>query len=74
MIKGFYGLGTPCKVCTYTTRNGSTWYCVKGSKNINKTYEPLEDGVDVETINDVDTYTSDKPINTDKQLEKFIND
>jgi len=72
-ISGFYGSGnTPCTVLVYTPWAGSSWYCVEGSKNVNLTSEYLENGVNVEGIEDYDTYTSSEGIETLDQLESFI--
>ena len=74
-VSGFYGGSkTPCKVFVaycYCS-SGLTWYVVKGSVNVNATYDDIENGVNVETLSDVDTFTNDKPINTEKQLIKAL--
>lgn len=52
------------------------WYVIKGSKNVNKTYDDINDGVDVELLTDVDCFTCSKPlgINSLEELKAFIND
>lgn len=61
-LNGFYGWdhltqkGHPCEVFTYAT-NGGHWYAVAGSDNANFTYDALFDGVDVEQLEDSDTFT-----------------
>lgn len=72
-IPGTYGNAqTPCNVITCQNRNGSTWYAVEGSRNVNLSPHPLEPGIDVETIPDIDTATSAEPIETEQQLADFI--
>ena len=48
------------------------WYVVKGGTIVNKTIFEIEEGCDVEELEDVDCMTSMKPINTLKQFEKFL--
>lgn len=68
-IKGTYGVGTPCTIFVY-----GRWYCIEGSKNINKTNEELNNGVDVEVLGDVDTLTSSEPIETLEELKKAVDE
>lgn len=69
-INGTYGSGlTPCTVYVLEKPNGLKWYCVEDSVNVNATYGDLEDGVDVETVSDVDTFTASNPIEDLDQLE-----
>ena len=63
--KGFYGSqNTPCTIFSY---NG--WYCVDGSMNVNKTFDEISNGTNVEFLNDVDCFTWSKPI---ESLEELI--
>lgn len=74
-VSGTYGSQkTPCLVFTLLSSFGGTWYCVEGSKNVNYTYEDVDNGVDVEAIYDTDACTSQHPIESEEDLEKFIND
>lgn len=67
-LEGTYGsMKTPCTVLYY---NG--WYCVNGSKNVNRTHEELEDGVDVETISDYDYFSWSSKINTIEELIQAV--
>ena len=67
-IRGTYGSElTPCDIYTKESRGG-TWYCVDGSKNVNFTYDELQNGVDVECLNDVDTFTAEE-INSEDDFE-----
>lgn len=57
-----------------TTNSGySRWYVVKGGTVVNKTCNSIEEGCNVEELEDYDCMTSTKPINTLKQFEKFLN-
>ena len=72
-ISGTYGSGkTPCQVFTATDRNGRTWYAVEGSCNVNRTYEELQPGVDVETVSDFDSFTWPDGVHDEDELEKAI--
>ncbi len=74
-ISGTYGSQlTPCTVLVAENRDGSKWYCVEDSKNVNKTWEDLEEGVDVEMVQDADCFTAGKNIFTLEELEAAIND
>ena len=70
IINGTYGSShTPCTVLVYRDdRQQGYWYCIEGSKNVNYTYDYLEAGVNVELIDDVDTFTSDSEIETIDEL------
>lgn len=46
------------------------WYCVHGSVNVNKTFDEVTDGTDVELLNDIDCFTWSSPINS---LDELIN-
>ena len=72
-LSGTYGSGkTPCQVVTATDRNGLTWYAVEGSSNVNATREELTDGIDVETVEDVDTFTWPAGIDSEETLVKAV--
>ena len=63
-VSGTYGSGqTPCTVFTYEA-DGGTWYAVQGSLNVNFTGEPVEEGVDVETLADSDMFTASRAVDT----------
>ena len=71
-IPGTYGSGkTPCTVFTATTRHG-TWYAVEGSCNVNFTPDELEPGVDVEEVQDTDSFTWSEGIDSEETLETAI--
>jgi len=58
ILNGTYGSNeTPCTVFYY-----EGWYCVEDSVNVNRTYEDLEDGVNVEMVQDYDCFTNCEPI------------
>lgn len=52
----------------------NSWYCVHGSTNINYTYGEIDpDGItDVEEIEDSDTCSSFRPINSLEESISFI--
>jgi hypothetical protein len=71
-VNGYYGSeNTPCIVFIY-----GAWYVVEGSINVNKASDEdlLINDVDVETLQDVDYYTSTDPINSLEELQSFIDD
>ena len=74
-VKGTYGGGsfggTECVVLCHETDEG-TWYAVKGSANVSLTNRSLGRGVNVETLEDYDTFTASKPIMTCAQLVRQI--
>lgn len=73
-ISGFYGSdNTPCEVFVYID-GFTTWYCVEDSKNINQTHEKLEDGVDVELVEDIDTMTARNNIMSEGELADQFDD
>jgi hypothetical protein len=74
-LNGTYGSHlTPCEVIVATDHRGASWYVVSGSVNVNRTYDELSDGVDVEILNDFDTATAKEPITTEEELLEFLED
>lgn len=72
-LSGTYGSSmTPCQVFTATDRNGLTWYAVEGSANVNATWEEITDGVDVETVADVDNFTWPDGIDSEETLVEAV--
>jgi hypothetical protein len=72
-VKGTYGSGkTPCTVFVAENRDGSKWYVCEGSQNVNKTYDEVEDGVNVEELQDADCFTG-RFINSLDDLKNAIN-
>ncbi len=72
-IRGTYGSSqTPCDVFVYELRNGSSWYAVEGSCNVNKTFQELYDGVDVECVMDIDYFNYSNGINSLEELENAV--
>jgi len=71
-VKGYYGSQrTPCKVyCAYGERG--TWYVVHGSVNVNLTPDPIEDGVNVELLTDIDMFTWPDGVYSEGGLIKAI--
>lgn len=72
-IRGTYGSAlTPCNVIIATLPDGSTWYAVEDSANVNRTWETPEDGVNVETVEDFDTFTWPDGIDSEETLIEAI--
>lgn len=75
-VSGTYGSNhISCTVLCATQRDGTTFYCVQGSSNVNQTLETelMTDGVDVETIEDFDYFSWGEPIDYLNELEDAIN-
>ena len=71
-IMGTYGKSkTLCLVFVVDDGLGS-WYCVEGSMNGNYTYQTLTEGVDIETVEDWNTFTASAPMDTIEDLEQEI--
>ena len=72
LISGFYGSeNTPCNIHVFNTLAGC-WYCVDGSLNVNRSYQILEDGTDVEQVEDCDTFTWSQPITSEQEFTTAI--
>jgi hypothetical protein len=73
VVNGTYGSQeTPCEVFVYPY-NGGSWYCVEDSHNVNFTYDAIESGVNVETLQDSDYFYAGKKIQTLEELETAVN-
>lgn len=73
-INGTYGSGnTPAEIFVAENRDGSKWYCVDGSANVNLTDDEIIDGTNVEDLADTDTFTAGYPIYSLEGLEAAIN-
>jgi hypothetical protein len=68
-ITVYYGGSGTSKATCYVYDG---WYCLKGSSNINRTDEVLEDGINVEMLDDFDFMTADKPVESIEDLEDLI--
>ena len=71
-VDGFYGTRNRGTILVYETYSGKRWYCVEGSCNINCTYDEIVDGTNVETLSDIDTWSSRNGINSVDELYDFI--
>jgi hypothetical protein len=58
----FGGLKTPCEILVCDLQDGSYAYAVEGSQNVNLTWEPLENGVWLEQVEDYDYFHANNPI------------
>lgn len=71
-VLGCYGSGhTPAKVYCADV-DGGTWYVVDGGSVVNFTCEPVEDGVDVELLQDVDCFTWCDAIEHEEALARAV--
>lgn len=73
-VQGYYGRNTPTTIFVYDKRNGSRWYAVEGSENINRTMDEIETGTNVEELRDYDTLGADKPVNSLEDLEREVDE
>lgn len=73
-VTGTYGSNnTACNVFVYK-RYDFNWYVIEGSKNVNGTCDDIENGIDVEAVIDLETTSSNTGIQTEYELEAFINE
>lgn len=71
-IKGTYGSrNTPATIFCATDRKGGTWYVCEGSQNVNYTYDEVNEGVNVEELQDSDCFTGIY-VNSLEELETAI--
>ena len=71
-VTGTYGSGkTPCNVLCCNDTYG-TWYVVENGQNVNFTYDPVGDGVNVEELTDTDCFTVSDGVTSLDQLEALI--
>ncbi len=75
-INGFYGhlRPNPCEVFIYENRNGSKWYVVEGGTIVNKTFDEIPEGTNVESLSDSDCFTWSSPINSEEELTNAVED
>jgi hypothetical protein len=67
--QGYYGSEhMPCNIFVCEMSDGSRWYAVEDSINVNRTYEDIELGTNVEDLNDFDTFTASTPIESEEIL------
>lgn len=73
-VNGTYGGSkTPCTVFVAEDREGGKHYVAEGSVNVNYTYDEIQDGVDIEELQDADMFTAGSPIESLEELEEAIN-
>lgn len=74
MIRATYGSQRIiCDCYVLENRNGSKWYVIDGSVNVNCTYDELTAGTDLEQVQDCDMFTWSSPIYSEEQLEYAVN-
>lgn len=70
VITGYYGSkNTPCAIYVSENRDGSRWYVVEGGQTVNKTFDDIAPGTNVEDIQDIDCFTWGSPI---EDIYQFI--
>lgn len=73
-VNGFYGSGnTPCIIFVYQCKN-MNWYACEGASGVNATFDDVDLGVDVETLDDVEFFTADNPIDSVESLQYEVDD
>lgn len=74
-VEGTYGSGkTPSTIFVAENRDGSRWYVAEGGTMVNKTYDDIQEGVNIEELSDDDVYTVSKKINSLSDLEASLED
>lgn len=73
-VQGYYGVSrpTPTTIFVYENRDGSSWYAVEGSTNINRTDDEIKTGTNVEELSDYDTMGANEPVNSLEDLEREV--
>ncbi len=71
-VDGFYGTRNRAIIYCAKDRRGGTWYAAEGSTNINYTFDELIDGVNIESLHDVDSLSADNPVNSTEDLVNEI--
>ena len=73
-IDGFYGgmSKTPCTIFVADMGDGSSWYCVNGSLNVNRTYDVIDCHTWVEQLDDFDHFNWKEPIESLEDLQTAI--
>lgn len=74
-IEGYYGIGNLISpIFVGHKANGTSWYCVKDSVNVNLTSEAdkLQNGINIETLSDIDVFTTKKPIRNLWQFKRRV--
>jgi len=72
-ITGTYGRSKrKTLIYVYTEYTGLNWYTCHGSKNVNATYDELQDGVNVEKIEDIDHFVIGNDITSTEQLKEAV--
>ena len=69
-----YGSSKTKDLCHVYKVDGLNWYAVDGSVNVNATYDDIFDGVNVEELQDTDTFTASKPITCSQDIANELID
>jgi len=72
-VQGTYGSGKiGDTILVAEMSDGSSWYCVEDSVNVNRTMKEIGDGFDAEGDHDFDTFTASRPVESLDDLEREI--
>jgi hypothetical protein len=63
--------GREVHVC-FDKRTQETWYCQDGGKGANLTYQEIEEGDDIEVLDDMDSFTVYEPIISPEQILNYL--
>jgi len=73
-VTGTYGSNkTECTVLVCEDGDSAKWYCVEDSVTVNRTFDDIEEGVDVEGLEDIDCFTWSSPIESLDELDNAVN-
>jgi hypothetical protein len=73
-VIGFFGSDSPATILVLERRDDSYWYCVQGSDTVFQTWDPIEEGVQTETLEDFDMISCGVPIPDLEALVEVVND
>jgi hypothetical protein len=59
----------PTTVFIYENRDGSSWYIAEGGTLVNKTYDLIDENVNIELLEDIDCFSVNDSI---EELGQFI--
>ena len=74
-VEGTYG-GSKTESTIFVVEGacGMNWYAAMGSTNVNCTHETIEEGCDIEELDDFDFFTANKEIESLEDLEGEVNE
>jgi hypothetical protein len=63
--------GRDVHVC-YNKRKQESWYCQHGGTGINLTHQDIQEGEDIEVLDDTDCFTVYEPIISPEQILNYL--